>query len=402
MASVWLGACADLPADPQFAPDPPPPTCNNGTLDVGEICDGNAIVADLTGAQNVRCTEQCSVLRCDQVGSVCPDLMYCDSVRSCEYKDPKFELAWSGDMPARVPDLRVADFDADGQADLISVSGDHAHVRRGDGSGAFGPRVDIPLPAFADGPVWIEDLDLDGRADLAMTAGSSVLVLRSTGSGLALGATLAAAADEAVLGVVAGYLHPGATLADPKDLGVMIATPGGVVLRIYVGAFDSANRFDVTDALFADLVMPLLWTAQTQIQGTLFRSGVVVATTRDGGSIWSHERLAAPPDDQELFSQITATSIDNEGAGILVGADQGGFLLRPGSSLVKFATPPATSTLAQSGGVVIYASGTGLVVPVHAYAPAPMIVPVIARGVPLAGGTGMVLADGAQAMVFTP
>jgi len=78
------------------------------------------------------------------------------------------------DAQPQIDPLRPGDFDGDGAIDLLLRTPSSLEVRRGDGSGAFGPAVVTntnPLPSFA---YVVADFDEDGRSDFVQ-AGVNVL-----------------------------------------------------------------------------------------------------------------------------------------------------------------------------------------------------------------------------------
>jgi hypothetical protein len=83
----------------------------------------------------------------------------------------------------QVPDTWcLADFNGDGHVDVLLSAADQTELTMllGDGHGAFGAPVPVPLPAgLTGGPLACRDLDGDGRADVALLsrANGTLLVL---------------------------------------------------------------------------------------------------------------------------------------------------------------------------------------------------------------------------------
>jgi hypothetical protein len=86
--------------------------------------------------------------------------------------DGTFELPGRKLAVARVPihNLRLADMNGDGRADLVTPAHEHRAVTvlLSDGSGGFGPAYGSPFPSFGGfSYVAVADLDRDGDADVA-------------------------------------------------------------------------------------------------------------------------------------------------------------------------------------------------------------------------------------------
>jgi hypothetical protein len=80
--------------------------------------------------------------------------------------------------------LRLADFDGDGQLDMLTVNDSHVSVLYGNGVGGFGPAVNLALIQGGDS-LAVADVDQDGLLDLLVgrSGGETVEVLHNDGEG---------------------------------------------------------------------------------------------------------------------------------------------------------------------------------------------------------------------------
>jgi len=113
-------ACAPLP-------DLPAGTCGNFVIDVGEDCDGHA-----NGASHCGEPDSASACRfvCGEAGDVCPEGYGCGADGVCRIASGEIRISGESVGITWPQAIRVSDFDADGQADLLMVGGPDAVGRR--------------------------------------------------------------------------------------------------------------------------------------------------------------------------------------------------------------------------------------------------------------------------------
>ncbi|MFO0590269.1 MAG: VCBS repeat-containing protein [Polyangiaceae bacterium] len=162
-AGLGLVACDDLPKLPSDV-------CGNGVIEDGEDCDGASV------GQN-SCNALCR-LECTSNGA-CPAGFGCGSDGLC--RQPTGTFAPFGPALALSAErLTLADFDGDGQNDLLASRGSSLSVAYVGPQGLLPETTTIahtPIDVYPDVPAVL-DIDGDGRADLASRLGPNIGVLR--------------------------------------------------------------------------------------------------------------------------------------------------------------------------------------------------------------------------------
>ena len=144
--------------------------CGNGIIEAGEDCDG-------VGLEDSACHALCR-LECTAEGA-CPAGYGCGSDGLCRQPSGQFE-AFGPALGLSAERLSLADFDGDGQADLLASRGSSFSVAYVGPQGLLPETTSIsyaPIDTYSDVPAVL-DIDGDGRADLASRLGPSVGVLR--------------------------------------------------------------------------------------------------------------------------------------------------------------------------------------------------------------------------------
>ena len=163
LAGLALSACDDLP---KLEAD----VCGNGVIEKGEDCDGVGIGKSTC---NALCRLECTADR------TCPATFGCGSDGLCRQPTGAFE-PFGPALGLSAERLSLADFDGDGQADLLASRGSSLSVAYVGPQGLLPETTSIshaPIDVYADVPAAL-DIDGDGRADLASRLGPSVGVLR--------------------------------------------------------------------------------------------------------------------------------------------------------------------------------------------------------------------------------
>ncbi|HEX5009987.1 MAG TPA: VCBS repeat-containing protein [Planctomycetota bacterium] len=124
--------------------------------------------------------------------------------------DGSFAQAQFVTLTGEAGDIDVLDLDGDGDVDLLagSADGNRLSLFRGDGTGALGPRLDVPAQ-ISPQDVAEGDLDGDGQLDIAVSSHlvQSLAVLLANGAGgygAPLSLDLGYSADDVQLGDVDG------------------------------------------------------------------------------------------------------------------------------------------------------------------------------------------------------
>jgi len=163
LATLALSGCEDLATLKANE-------CGNGIIEAGEDCDGVGIG---TSACNALCRLECTA------EGACPSGYGCGSDGLCRQPSGQFE-AFGPALGLSAEKLSLADFDGDGQADLLASRGSSFSVAYVGPQGLLPETTNIsyaPIDTYADVPSVL-DIDGDGRADLASRLGPSVGVLR--------------------------------------------------------------------------------------------------------------------------------------------------------------------------------------------------------------------------------
>ena len=203
-AGLGISACDDLPKLPSDV-------CGNGVIEKGEDCDGASV------GQNA-CNALCR-LTCTAEGA-CPSGFGCGNDGLCRQPTGTFEpfgpaLALSAER------LTLADFDGDGQNDLLASRGSSLSVAYVGPQGLLPETTTIahtPIDVYADVPAVL-DIDGDGRADLASRLGPNIGVLRGQ-------------QDRTLLPLPFSWQIP--VLAETDELLLAETDPGGAGPELYV------------------------------------------------------------------------------------------------------------------------------------------------------------------------
>ncbi len=162
-AGLALSACEDLP---KLEGD----ICGNGVIEKGEDCDGVGLGEN---ACNALCRLECTADR------ACPTSFGCGSDGLCRQPTGAFE-PFGPALGLSAERLSLADFDGDGQSDLLASRGSSFSVAYVGPQGLLPETTSIsyaPIDVYSDVPAVL-DIDGDGRVDLASRLGPSVGVLR--------------------------------------------------------------------------------------------------------------------------------------------------------------------------------------------------------------------------------
>lgn len=175
-ASVVLAAlaaaCAVLPA--VACTDLSPVTagvCGNGAIEGSEDCDGAAPAGQACGAP---ASANACAFTCAAGGAVCPDGFACGQDGRCRAPSDVFTAA-PGPVSFRATNLRFADVDGDGFADLTAVQGSRLDVLHGSPTGEL--RAAPPQTIPTSTALTFGDLDGDGLSDIVIATPFGMVAL---------------------------------------------------------------------------------------------------------------------------------------------------------------------------------------------------------------------------------